>query len=322
MINYKDKSCRINTYGNSFTQCHQVSDGETWQEVLAAHLQEPVRNFGIGGWSVCQAYLRMLKEEKRTPAEYIIFNIYDDDHKRNLDSWRNIRVRKHERFTEPTLPFVKVNMKENSFIECKNLCPTKESFYKLADSDWVYETFKDDFVLQIMLANINAAAKNPHQSYSDMMKLASKHGIHKKIEDKEILLETANNLHEQSAIFASERIVEKIDKFAKENNKKVLYVLSFPPKSIASYVTEGKRWDQNFANFMKNSGLPFIDLMDVHVKEFSQFKYSIKDYLEKYYIGHYNPMGNLFCAFAIKNKLIEMMEPKPFPYRENKNIIK
>ena len=28
---YAGKKCRINTYGDSFTQCHQVSDGETWQ---------------------------------------------------------------------------------------------------------------------------------------------------------------------------------------------------------------------------------------------------------------------------------------------------
>ena len=47
---YLNKTCRINTYGNSFTQCHQVSDGETWQEYLAAHLGEPIRNFGMGGF--------------------------------------------------------------------------------------------------------------------------------------------------------------------------------------------------------------------------------------------------------------------------------
>ena len=51
-INYVDRACRINTYGNSFTHCDQVSDGETWQEYLASHLQEPVRNYGIGGYSV------------------------------------------------------------------------------------------------------------------------------------------------------------------------------------------------------------------------------------------------------------------------------
>ncbi|MFP4029681.1 MAG: hypothetical protein ACLFWL_18020, partial [Candidatus Brocadiia bacterium] len=35
MINYADKPCRINTYGDSFTQCAQVNDGESWQEILA-----------------------------------------------------------------------------------------------------------------------------------------------------------------------------------------------------------------------------------------------------------------------------------------------
>ena len=54
LSNYSEKKCRINTYGDSYTMCHQVSDHETWQEVLAAHIQEPIRNFGIGGWSVYQ----------------------------------------------------------------------------------------------------------------------------------------------------------------------------------------------------------------------------------------------------------------------------
>ncbi|MFT5368589.1 MAG: hypothetical protein ACI8V2_003555, partial [Candidatus Latescibacterota bacterium] len=52
VVNYPDRPCRIHTYGNSFTHCDQVSNGETWQEYLAAHLLEPVRNFGIGGHSV------------------------------------------------------------------------------------------------------------------------------------------------------------------------------------------------------------------------------------------------------------------------------
>src|SRR5262249_29714432 len=29
---YANRPCRINTYGDSFTLCHQVSDCETWQE--------------------------------------------------------------------------------------------------------------------------------------------------------------------------------------------------------------------------------------------------------------------------------------------------
>src|SRR5687767_4509393 len=82
---YANKPCRINTYGNSYTQCHQVSDGETWQEYLAAHLGEPVRNFGMGGYGAYQSYLRMLREENtKDSAEYLLYYIWGDDHMRSL----------------------------------------------------------------------------------------------------------------------------------------------------------------------------------------------------------------------------------------------
>jgi len=321
MINYIGKPCRINTYGNSFTQCHQVSDGETWQEVLAAHLQEPIRNFGVGGWSVYQGYLRMLREERRAPAEYIIFNIYDDDHFRNLDSWRNIRVKKHVRFIEPTLPYVKVNVKEKSCVAHLNPCPTPESVYNLCDLDWVYQTLKDDFALQIMLAHLNAKTTNPSQSYIDLMNLATTHGINTRIDSNQTLEDNADKLHKEAALFSTQCIVEKIETFAKANNKKVLYVLSYPASPIAEYIEKGMRWDQPFIDFMKSKNLPFIDLLDAHVREFSQFKTGSKEYLKRYFIGHYNPLGNFFCAYAIKNKLVEMLEPKPLPYRDIPGIL-
>ena len=93
MINCADQACRINTYGNSYTQCAQVNGGETWQEILAAHFREPMRNFGVGGYGVYQAYRRALRtEETDLAAEYIVLNIWDDDHLRNLDAARWIRV--------------------------------------------------------------------------------------------------------------------------------------------------------------------------------------------------------------------------------------
>lgn len=321
-IHYKDQPCRLNTYGNSYTQCHQVSDGETWQEVLAAHLQEPVRNFGVGGWSVYQAYLRMIKEEKLAPAELIIFNIYDDDHFRNLDSWRNIRVPKHERFIEPTLPYVAVNVKEGRFEERPNICPTPESVYNLCNLDWVAETFQDDFALKIMLAHLNAKTKNPELSYADILKLATTHGIVTRIDTAEGLSQTADALHHQSAYFASQRIVKKIAVFAKSQNKKVLFVLSYPPKSVLRFVKEGVRADQPFVDFMKQRALPVVDLMKAHVDDFALFKGDIKDYLAKHWIGHYNPLGNHFCANAILPQLVELLDPKPQPYCAGSAIMK
>ncbi|MBT5167326.1 MAG: SGNH/GDSL hydrolase family protein, partial [Opitutales bacterium] len=202
-IHYADLPCRINTYGDSFTQCHQVSDGETWQEVLAAHLQEPIRNFGIGGWSVYQAYLRMLKEEKETPADVIIFNIYDDDHFRNLDSWRNIRVNKHERFTEPPLPHLVVNPAKGAFKEMPNPCPTEESLYNLCDYNWVRNRFKNDFALGIEVAHLNAESANPRKDYSDLLDLATTHGIRTRADDYPTLEKAADALHQEAALFST-----------------------------------------------------------------------------------------------------------------------
>ena len=89
-----DDQSRIASYGDSFTQCHQVSDGETWQETLAAHIGEPVQNFGVGGYGVYQAYLRLRRTELDVSggASYVLFNVYDDDHARNLDAYRLLRL--------------------------------------------------------------------------------------------------------------------------------------------------------------------------------------------------------------------------------------
>lgn len=322
MSNYADRPCRINTYGNSYTQCHQVSDHETWQEQLAAHLQEPVRNFGIGGWSVYQAYLRMLQEEKRTPAEYIVFNIYDDDHRRNLDAWRNLRRRKHVRFIEPTLPHVRVNVARGTFEERPNPCPTPESVYDLCDLEKVLAMFKDDFVLKILLAHKNAKTKNPYQSYKDVMALASTHGIETSIETNEHLSRTADRLHSEAALFASRKIIEKIESFARAQGKKVLYVLSYPPTSIARRIKEGTRWDQPFVDYLHRQGLPAVDLMEAHLKDYAKYKIGIKNYLFQYFVGHYNPIGNHFCAFALKDRLVSMLDPKPLPYRKDAGVTK
>ncbi len=315
MINYADEPCRINTYGDSFTQCHQVSDGETWQEVLAGHLGEPVRNFGIGGWSVYQAYLRMLQTEPQTPADVIILNIYDDDHYRNLDAWRTIRVRKHPRFIEPPLPHISANSETEEFIERANPCPSADSLYDLCDLDKVCEMFDDDFVLGIMLAHANAAEGNPHADYSRISNQAATHGIATRIDSAETLSAASADLHTRSALYATQRIVEAVEDFAQAAGKQVLYVLSFNAAIVVKYLTEQTRFDQPFVDFLRARKLPVVDLLEAHAADFAAFKLSPADYVKRYYIGHYSPAGNHFEAFAIKDQLVEMLSPKPIAYQ-------
>lgn len=310
-----DRPCRINTYGDSFTQCHQVSDNETWQEVLAGHLGEPVRNFGIGGWSVYQAYLRMRYEETRCPADLIILNIYDDDHYRNLDAWRNLHTAKNKNFIGPTLPYLKVNLVTGQVTEMPNPCPTKESFYNLCDLDWCIQRFGDDFALGIHLAHANAREGNPRMAYKSIMALTKTHGIETNLDTSQTASAAADALHTRAALPTSMKIVEWNEEFAKSKNKKVLYVLSYCAANIARRIREKTRFDQPFVDFLKERNLPYVDLMEAHVADYARFKIDLEEYLGQYYIGHYNPRGNFFTAFAIKNKVVEMLDPKPTPYR-------
>ena len=38
--------------------------------------------------------------------------------------------------------------------------------------------------------------------------------------------------------------------------------------------------------------------------------------MKRYYIGHYSPAGNHFFAYALKDTLIEWLEPKPISYSD------
>jgi hypothetical protein len=317
MSNYSKKPCRINTYGNSFTQCHQVSDHETWQEVLAGHFQEPVKNFGIGGWSVYQAYLRMIKEEKRTPSEYIISNIYSDDHYRNLDAWRNIRRAKHQQFIEPPLPFMKVDLKNKTYTEHPNPTPAKEDFYKLCNIDETFKIFKDDFVTKIRIAHNKSDERNENLDFKEIHALTQTHGIETALDSSTTMSKVVDAFHRECALFSTQIIIEKIEQFAKNNNKKVLFVLSYPAGYLAEAYEKNQRWDQSIIDFIHSKNLPLVDLGQAHFNEFEEFNIELKEYLSKYFIGHYNPLGNMFCAQAITNKLVEVMEPKPVSYNKN-----
>ncbi|NND31916.1 MAG: hypothetical protein HKN76_04940, partial [Saprospiraceae bacterium] len=160
---YRGKPCRINTYGNSFTAGNQVSDGETWQEYLAAHLGEPIRNFGVGGFGVYQSYRRMIREESTSRgAKYNILYIWGDDHFRSLlrsrymvtTAWNERQDEKEgvgTMFHGNFWSNVEMDLEVGVFREKENLLPTPESLYKMADSDWMYENLKDDWALQMRL---------------------------------------------------------------------------------------------------------------------------------------------------------------------------
>ena len=311
VVNYPGRPCRIHTYGNSFTHCDQVSDGETWQEYLAAHLQEPIRNYGVGGYGVYQAYLRMKKTEKSEPAEYIILNIWDDDHYRNLDAWRAIRFG----FRTPcgyTLPYLKVNVSQDKCVEIRNIFEEPEQVYRLCDEQFVRQTFRDDPVLVTTLARrapdnqitpqvVNAVAENFGFSKSAFGDLQPKQRIHK--------------MHTEAALFATKNIVTWTEQFVRKTGKKLMLMLSFGSGNMRSALADRPQFDQTFVGWLRDKPYPVIDMRDAFRTEYKNYKGSIEQFLKKYYIGHHTPAGNFFTAWAIKDRVVKWLDPKPQPYR-------
>ena len=313
-VHFADTTARVHTYGDSFTHCDQVNDGETWQEYLAAHLREPIENFGVGGYSVYQAYKRMKVVEKTHPAEYIVLNIYDDDHYRNLDSWRSIG--RHD-VREGTLPHVRVNVSKNHIVEVPNLCPTPQHVYKLRDLNWVLQTFGDDPVLhRAVLAA--TAGPIPAQAVSD---LAAGFGVAYSPGGRAtVRAEDREQIHTQAALFSTIKILQMVEKYVAQTGKKLFVILSYGPGNMKRHLLGENRFDQVLVDYLKIQEYPFVDLREWHLAEFKSFNLDVDTYIKRYYIGHYNPSGNFFSAWAIKNKIVEWLDPKPKPYRSQAEI--
>lgn len=304
VVNFPDRECRVHTYGNSFTHCDQVSDGETWQEYLAAHLQEPIKNYGIGGFSVYQAYRRMRKVEAEYPAEYIILNVWDDDHFRNLDAWRSIRSGRQGRFT---LPHIRANLEAGTCEEVENLCQTAEELYRLCDAAWVWETFQDDPMLHGVMARkggSEAAARTMAQ------RLGAEAELRNAESDAELY-----RLHTEAALLATRYTVSLTEQFVKQYNKKLMVILSFVRRSVADALAGKPLFDRTFLDWLEDKDYPVIDLRDAFREDFARYEVDVDSYLDPFYIGHHTPRGNCFFAWAIKDRICDWLDPKPLPYR-------
>lgn len=321
---YINKPCRINTYGNSFTQCHQVSDGETWQEYLAAHLGEPIRNFGMGGFGVYQAYRRMLREEKTNHgAKYIILYIWGDDHIRSLLKSRYILTRQWNQQTNriegPGKMFhgnfwshMEIDLETGNLLEMDSLLPTPQLLYKMTDPDWMYETLKDDLALQMYLYKNGQINDVPIQP----LKTLSKHLECPADLSPENLRSSVAQLLDKYSFEATKYILNKAREFTSANNKKLMVII-FNPSVTRELLNKAEtRYDREIVDFLNENNFNYIDMDLLHVEDFKSFNLTVDDYFDRYFIGHYSPVGNHFFAYSIKDRIIEWLDPKPITYQD------
>jgi hypothetical protein len=324
---YKDKHCRINTYGNSFTLCHQVSDGETWQEYLAGHLGEPVRNFGMGGFGVYQAYKRMVREESTAhDAEYVILYIWGDDHIRSLlrcrymltTEWNQRQNSKEgigKMFHGNFWSNIEMDLKAGQLVENENLLSTPHSLYKMTDPIWMVDNLKDDLALQMALYAREKIKDIDTQKIKDLSNLLN---FDLDIQHHEITRKSISKLLDKYSFAATKYILNKTKEFTENNNKKLMIIIFNPSRVTKELIKKKTRYDEEIVNYLKINDFNYFDMNLVHVEDYKIFNLNLEDYFKRYFIGHYNPTGNHFFAYSIKNRIVEWLAPKPITYKKNK----
>jgi hypothetical protein len=114
---------------------------------------------------------------------------------------------------------------------------------------------------------------------------------------------------------ATKMILTKAKDFADRSGKQLLVVLFDPSRVMRPLVAGKPRYDQVIVNFLVEHRFRYFDMNVVHVQDFKSFSVPFDQYLKRYFIGHYNPAGNHFFAYAIKDTVIDWLDPKPITYQ-------
>lgn len=322
---YTNKPCRINTYGDSFTQCHQANDGETWQEYLAAHLGEPVRNFGMGGHGFYQTYRRMIREEQSANAgEYVIMYIFGDDNVRSLMRCRYMSFRQWtdtmtvreglgKMFHNNFWANLEMNLQTGKLEEKPNRISEADALYRMTDPDWMYKNLEDDLALQLHLFIYGQISG---MDMKKMKRLAEILQQPLNTASNDELKVSARLLLNKYATAAAKYVLQKSREFAEVNNKKLMIMLF--DTGVLFDMVEGKpRSDQEVVDFLRSEKFNYFDMNLVHLDDYrTNFKCSFEDYWKRFSIGHYSPAGNHFFAYSIRGPVVEWLKPKPITYSD------
>jgi len=315
---YAGAKCRINVYGDSFTQCYQVSDGETWEQHLAAHLGEPIRNFGMGGYGVYQAYRQMLREERTDHgAEYLIVYLWGDDHIRSLLRCRHTitnRVWNHyggRMFHGNFWPHLEMDLETGTLMEKENLLSTPSALYSMTDPQFIVDHLKDDLALQLYAYKLGYIGDLDHER---TRKLAARLNYPLDLGQESTRNRQVDELLVRYSLGATQLILEKAREFSRQTKKKLLVFLFDPYGAMAEMQKNGTHYDQAIVDYLDKEKFDYFDMNVVHLREFKNYNMPFDEYMKLYFIGHYNPHGNHFFAYSVKDTVVKWLDPKPVTY--------
>ena len=115
---------------------------------------------------------------------------------------------------------------------------------------------------------------------------------------------------------ATKTTLMKARAFTNEHDKKLMVILLDPYRVTRALLQGGKRYDREIVEFLQENEFTVFDMNLTHSQDYKNFNLSVDDYFKRYFIGHYSPAGNHFFAYALKDRVVDWLEPKPLPYRD------
>lgn len=88
-VGRSETGIKIATFGDSFCECRQVDDTETFQYYLSKSLDCHVSNYGVGNYGLDQALLRMKRRLEQDQADYVVLAVTSTTIARIVSVWKH-----------------------------------------------------------------------------------------------------------------------------------------------------------------------------------------------------------------------------------------
>jgi hypothetical protein len=222
---------------------------------------------------------------------------------------------------------VEIDLQTGSFVELENPLSTPESLYAMCDPEWMLEHLRDDLATQLAVYAGDPDYEQPGQidelDRAKIERLAEVLGFPfgwgADSDQRRQAAMLLNRYGQRATIF----ILDQARAFTRSAGKTLIIVLNYTARtdhyrgSVVAW--DGIRRDQEILDHLSASSVPFFDMNAVHEREYQRVGGSYHEYLSRYMVGgdgHYNPGGNHFFAYALKDRLLEVLDPKPLPYQD------
>lgn len=88
-VNATEGEVSIATFGDSYTFCRQVEDGQTWQIFLSEYINKKVLNYGVGNYGVDQALLYYQRQKLPEATKIVILGFVPETICRIQSYWKH-----------------------------------------------------------------------------------------------------------------------------------------------------------------------------------------------------------------------------------------